>query len=367
MKDVVLGTGIDIDVSGKDIIIGEASFTELKLNGDTFRVTDSDMTSRILIGYEDVQGSDVFYRLPSTIQFLDLSNNVQPIDRWYVVHSERNRAGQYKFQFYRDLLADNLDEILQMPAFIEKGYVDPKSDLIFNKEGFSFNQIKKSEIPLMDNTKTPWIVGYIPFDLPEKTGNYNIQDDVVWTYTGNSGEWSFLGQKSIVTNISDWQFRICGQYNNNANRGRKCWLGYDFDDGKSYNGNDIDDGSIFAPGAAFYDSMLMTDWANYNKLKNANKNNVFMENTLIDKLNAEFGSITNDSLNQLISLNGQLVRFDDGVYRLKISDIQDKNDQVYETRGTTANEFTTYVGNRFLSWVGEVLNAQGGYQNPNKL
>ena len=58
---------------------------------------------------------------------------------------------------------DNLDSVLEAPIYLEKGYIkDTTNPLLYNKESLSVNQIKQYEVPLKDETKCGWIVGYIP-------------------------------------------------------------------------------------------------------------------------------------------------------------------------------------------------------------
>lgn len=83
--------------------------------------------------------------------------------RWFVVESSYIRGGKYRVSLRRDLIADNLDEVLDAPCMVEKGYINyPESDdSIFNDEGQSYNQIKVNEDLLFDKSKCPWIVGYL--------------------------------------------------------------------------------------------------------------------------------------------------------------------------------------------------------------
>lgn len=85
--------------------------------------------------------------------------------RWFVLESERTRAGQYRIALKRDVIAEQFDNIMTAPCFVEKGFINNSSDpLLFNNENMSFNQIKQSEILLKDNTKTGWIIGYVSQD-----------------------------------------------------------------------------------------------------------------------------------------------------------------------------------------------------------
>ena len=81
--------------------------------------------------------------------------------RWYVMEAVRLRAKQYRVSLLRDLVADNYDEIIAAPMFVEKAMLTRNDPRIFNNEDMSFNQIKKSETLLKDKTNVPWIVGYV--------------------------------------------------------------------------------------------------------------------------------------------------------------------------------------------------------------
>lgn len=94
----------------------------------------------------------------------DSSSASRPIiSRWFVTQCVRTRAGQYKFDLTRDVVADYYDEIVASPMYIEKGYISSiDNPLLYNKEGLLVNQIKQYEVPLMDESKCGWVVGYVP-------------------------------------------------------------------------------------------------------------------------------------------------------------------------------------------------------------
>lgn len=83
------------------------------------------------------------------------------LSRWFVLESVKVMGGQVQLSLRRDVLADYYDSIKTAPAFIKKGMLSYDSPLIFNKEGMSFNQIKKKEILLKDKTNCGWVVGYL--------------------------------------------------------------------------------------------------------------------------------------------------------------------------------------------------------------
>lgn len=88
------------------------------------------------------------------------TNNI--ISRWFIVEGDRNLKNQYSFSLKRDGIADNFNDVLTAPTFIEKANLrDSGNPLLFNKEGMTFNQIKREETPLKDKTGVAWLVGYI--------------------------------------------------------------------------------------------------------------------------------------------------------------------------------------------------------------
>lgn len=92
---------------------------------------------------------------------LVIDDNEQIISRWFIIESKRVRDGQYMLSLYRDVLADFKSPILQAPCFIEKASLPISSPLIFNKENMSFNQIKKGEHLLKDDSRSAWITVYL--------------------------------------------------------------------------------------------------------------------------------------------------------------------------------------------------------------
>ena len=95
--------------------------------------------------------------------------------RWFILECVRTRNGQYRISLKRDAIADNLEDILNSTCFIEKGYVDKEDSAIYNKEDMTFNQIKDNEYLLMDETQTPWIVGYVAKDKSQNGAISDVQ------------------------------------------------------------------------------------------------------------------------------------------------------------------------------------------------
>lgn len=93
--------------------------------------------------------------------YLVCFNEDNTIDsRWFIIEVKRARQGYYKLSLKRDTITDYYYAVINAPIFIEKATLQNNNPLIFNKEGMTYNQIKKSETLLKDRTGIPWIVGY---------------------------------------------------------------------------------------------------------------------------------------------------------------------------------------------------------------
>lgn len=87
------------------------------------------------------------------------------ISRWFIIDSVRTRLGQYNLSLHRDVLLDNLNNVLASDAFIERAMVSVENSAIYNSEGMNFSQIKTAEFDLHDNTGCPWLVAYLPRNI----------------------------------------------------------------------------------------------------------------------------------------------------------------------------------------------------------
>lgn len=92
----------------------------------------------------------------------EVIDNIETIiSRWFVIETKRLRGGQHRLTLRRDLIVDNFDKVVNAPIILQKGMVKKENNLIFNKEGFNFNQIKKDVI-LLENDKNfmSWLYLY---------------------------------------------------------------------------------------------------------------------------------------------------------------------------------------------------------------
>ena len=109
---------------------------------------------------------------PDYFLLLDADQNI--IQRWFVLEQKRNRQGQWTYELRRDVISDNLDFLRTSPIYVHRGMVSDDSPLITNDEGMSLNQIKTSEMKLMDQSNSAWILIYLAKNAAGTGVNVNI-------------------------------------------------------------------------------------------------------------------------------------------------------------------------------------------------
>ena len=122
--------------------------------------------------------------------YLLVVENGAIVSRWFILDEDRLRGKQYRLNLRRDIVVDYYEQVLNSTAFIEKGLPNEDSTLIFNSEGIPFNQIKKGETPLIDDSKMAWIIGFVAREGEAKT--ISINSTVVPDFKVDSLEdWSY--------------------------------------------------------------------------------------------------------------------------------------------------------------------------------
>ena len=120
--------------------------------------------------------------------------------RWFVIEWVRTRTGQYKATLHRDVIADNLNELINAPIYVEKATIPTPDDVaIYNQENLELNKIKQSEYLLKDNTESAWLVGYFAKNIDfgteagqiSRTINIGALDvDAITTNTLDGWSWN---------------------------------------------------------------------------------------------------------------------------------------------------------------------------------
>ena len=124
--------------------------------------------------------------------------------RWFINECVRVRGGQYKLALKRDVLVDFNLQVMNSPCYVEKGYINDVNDpLLLNSEGMAFNQIKRDETYIQDDSHCAWIVGYVHKDLDAtKLSGVN---PVTYTKPNPTGD---------IPSASSFDWEPCITYNN---------------------------------------------------------------------------------------------------------------------------------------------------------
>lgn len=105
----------------------------------------------------------------------DAENNIK--HRWFIIENKNIRGNQYRFTLRRDLITDFYDIVVVAPMIVSRAMIsNPNSALLFNPEGFSFNQIKKREYTLYDDSHAAWYYLYFNKSMAEKQITVNLSD-----------------------------------------------------------------------------------------------------------------------------------------------------------------------------------------------
>jgi len=143
----------DKGVDYYDFMTSPIYFTNMNFN------PNDGVTTEIVIGKNNGEGTQWDKTAPDYLVVADGTTD-DIVSRWFIMDLVRTRGGQYKLSLKRDLIVDYYDNVVNAPCYIEKGWVGNENPLIFNKEAFTCNQIKKSEQLLFDGTYCSWIVLY---------------------------------------------------------------------------------------------------------------------------------------------------------------------------------------------------------------
>lgn len=171
--------------------------------------------------------------------------------RWFVLDGKRLSNGMYHMSLRRDIIADEIDKILESPMYIQRALLPENNTLIYNGENISVNQIKTKETLIKDNSGVAWIVGYLNRSVQSKeiTGALDIEPNATydslsaWTdyqyvnnwfngYTADSNNWFTLYWSKINANplapdwwVRSWDIKL-GYIKQNSDSQKRIRLGW---------------------------------------------------------------------------------------------------------------------------------------------
>lgn len=286
--------------------------------------------------------------------------------RWFLTDAKYINGSQFFSTLKRDLVADYYEDVINAPAFIEKGYITDDNPLIYNKEDFNCNQIKIKEKVLYDATKCSWLVFYYDTKSSEKaklkTGNTSDTKIVI-------PEENFIDLSGTVSSLENW--RIWQLYHNGytipISKNLRCYFranNTSLREGEYityYNNLNWDYSPTRAgycrEGGSLHDSLL--DWQSYTNpfqsreedTRRACVGGAYVWNTVLSHT-ANIGTLLaqayepEDELNVLLNkYNNQIVKFGDGkFYKVSFHHLEISTEPIKELEPVNpANTSTLYA------------------------
>lgn len=304
---------------------------------------------------------------PDYFLLLDEAENI--VSRWFVLEQKRNRQGQWLYQLKRDVIADNLNNLLEAPIFVQKGMLKEDDPFIVNDEGMSLNQIKQSELPIFDRSKTAWIIGYMAKNAGGSDINVQVDAETV------NIDYKTLGE--IASAIGTTEGVLNGFINTDGgttNRGyfttsisMRVFATYLDTDG--YYSANTPYSYTFTPdfssgngsmGTSYSSSMpylfISTLGNNQNNMTEPFKQAVIDKQSLwrsqISSMLGKSYFLTQDQLNDLWAFNGSIIKYNGKYYTLTISELGNhattknriKKDGTYSALEETCSKTVELVG-----------------------
>ena len=251
----------------------------------------------------------------------DDNNNIQ--SHWFILEHGKTRGGQFNLSLRRDLIIDYYDYVVTAPMIVSRAMIkNPDNPLLFNPEGFSFNQIKKQEYLLADASDSRWYCLYFKKDAPEKNITVNLSGNAYDLQISGTAANYFRYQDTPVDNIllNNFKFRtVTGyaeQYHGPNFRINTNWL-------VNSNISSEVEMLLYATDGGNYHRLFLDD--PYYMVESSVK--TMLANNFISLKNSYFNEITNDLVtdteyNNWKSLNGKKVK--------------DSNNKIYLVTVTTS-------------------------------
>ena len=326
-----------------------------------FTINDG-VTSEITYNYDPNQTWQPDYVVVENVETQELS-------RWFVMESIKTRKGQFRLNLRRDVIADHYNEVITAPTFIEKATLDKSNNFIFNTENMTYNQIKSdNEILLKDETNTPWIVGYVAKPQSNEsdtviTGNLSKPIDIYATNTTSSNYLSSLNQ-GIIINDLDAYMSVEAEGETLYNYIYKYSIYVGLDVSSRYLDRDTSGRYWREKGSASSTRNNMRNVAISNNLGN------LMKAAISSTMN--YNVLTTSQYEELRSMNGNIVKCSDGLFRIDISTYNSHQLAIPVTASGNYSSLYTAFDNVLRNSFGISSNYTGGkpttysvsYNNP---
>ena len=280
---------------------------------------------------------DVVWGLVSTRQIPVILTD----QKWFVTDCVRTRKGQYNIKLHRDIVSDSLRGLSTGVFSVDRCKLSSDNPLIFNKEGFEYNQIKKDEYLISDRTNTPWIVGYIAENANSSHSISFAEDYDIDLRNTSFANWQYatkLGTNYGPATVTECKIGI--SYENDwwtgGYTGCFIWNGPSTNYTETVSGNNI----------GLNNEMVRYSESNYNTVKSSYRVNWWNWSLANDKENqAHVPGLTATQITDLRSYNGKKILFSDGVYLISFTNPYD----TITTYTDNENELTQYIVNTLAS------------------
>ena len=302
------------------------------------------------------------------VNYLVLTDNTVPgtvgeeviVSRWFIIESKFTRMGQRVLTLRRDILVD-YSSMATATVFAERGYVPNTSSLIYNSEGNSYNQIKKSEKLIKDESESAWLVGYLAPNVFDN-GNVTIQGSntsVQYDYsfaTLDEMNLAFPGVGLIPTTLFYNFGSIDLRFLSLAEGNQTYMWRVDFP-------NDMVNYETTSVPAA--DATMIIRQANLPDVEGLLTDNFLtptVANIISDKLVLDYSSVSRESITKIINNRDVIARVGTAsggytYYQLSVGTAQ-SSVQKHEIRSTTATNTFEYLTNQ-MSQLGTAGVATG--------
>lgn len=261
----------------------------------------------------------------------DNENNIE--SHWFITDRDKTRGGQVSFTLRRDLIVDNYDKVITAPMIISRAMItNPDNPLLFNTEGFSFNQIKRSETTLEDASESRWYYLYFKKDAPQKTLSVNLGGNAYDVSLSGTAASYFRYQDTPVDNvlINHFKLRTITGYSSQVPASQRyVTCNWYVNSNLSSNVNS----EIIPFAVEEYHRIFFID--TYNNINNSVKN--MLASNYNSLKNAYSSEITNDVVTDLeyeewTALNGKKVKDSDNkIYLVTVSTSETTSDSYIQT------------------------------------
>ena len=277
--------------------------------------------------------------------------------RWFVLDGKRLSNGMYHMSLRRDIIADEIDKILESPMYIQRALLPENNTLIYNGENISVNQIKTKETLIKDNSGVAWIVGYLNRSVQNKeiTGALDIEPNATYNslsawpyhqyvdnwfngYTANSNNWFTLYWSKVNANplapdwwVRSWDIKL-GYIKQNSDSQKRIRLGW-----------------VCTPSDRFPSTNLVTD--------------AFTQSTSwIDDIRTNFGIKSETDTQNLVGLDDSIVYIKDINTYYKVKLISESITYEETLNSTEAKTEASQIYNICSNVLGGNLNNTAGQE-----